>query len=53
MSENVSYYTLYLCPSSSLRAPKHASEKKRSKLALRKDFQSILQIEAPGEKRSE
>lgn len=26
--ENVPYYTFYLCPSSSLSAPIHASEKK-------------------------
>lgn len=37
MSENVPY-TFYLCPSSSLSAPIHASEKKRSKLALAQGF---------------
>lgn len=34
MLENVPYYTFYLCPSSSLSAPIHASEKEKIKISI-------------------
>lgn len=34
MLENVPYYIFYLCPSSSLSAPIHASEKKKIKISI-------------------
>lgn len=39
----------YLCCSSSLSAPIHASGKKRPESALAQDFQLILQIESSGQ----
>lgn len=52
MWENVPYYIFYLCASSSLSAPIHASEKKKIKISISTEFSElILQIESPGKKK--